>query len=192
MSAGLSSTDAQKYRKPNSRIYLKEVDEYGNVVDPGFIKAAYKKEDEFFRYRSDKLNDEAVVANLVEKAVYCASDAAKKAPVRDMGAYLFTIFANLADREIAHTLRTLNYEPGLIEQAFGPRSEPGRQILDRIRIREALDKVAPDIRWAIRRRACGYKVREIAKEMRISPDCLSARMRRALRILRDVLGGDVT
>jgi hypothetical protein len=58
-------------------------------VDPRFIEAAYRKEDEFFRYRADKTKDGAVVANLVEEAVYCASRAEKKEPLRDVAGYLF-------------------------------------------------------------------------------------------------------
>ena len=57
------------------RIWLHEVDPDGRRVDPRFIEAGYGKEQQFFRYRADKLKDEAVIANLVERAVYRASRA---------------------------------------------------------------------------------------------------------------------
>ena len=86
------------------RIWLHEVDPDGRRVDPRFIEAGYGKEQEFFRYRADKLKDEAVIANLAEEAVYRASRAKKTEPIRDIGGYLFRVFANLADREIARSL----------------------------------------------------------------------------------------
>jgi DNA-directed RNA polymerase specialized sigma24 family protein len=190
MSVVLSVPDVHKHRKPKSRIWLKDVDSRGKAVDPRFIEAGYQKEDEFFRYRSDKLNDKAVVANLVEEAVYRASRAAKKQPLRDVGGYLFTVFSNLADREIARAPRTLNCEPKLLENMCS-RSEAGKHILDRIHIREILDQMPPDVRWAYLRRNFGFEVQEIAKEMNISADCLSTRMRRVLQTLQRLLGDDV-
>jgi DNA-directed RNA polymerase specialized sigma24 family protein len=181
MSVTLSLPDEQKYRKQKSRIWLSEVDSRGIAVDPRFIEAAYRKESEFFRYRTDKLKDEAVVANLAEEAVYCASRAAKKEPLRDVSGYLFKVFCNLADKEIARSPQTISYEPQLLENFPKARMENGQQIIDHIQIREILDELDPDLRWAIRRRTLGFEVQEIAKAMNISADCLSTRMRRGLR-----------
>jgi DNA-directed RNA polymerase specialized sigma24 family protein len=191
MSVALNSPDVHKHRKPNSRIWLKDVDSRGKPVDPRFIEVGYKKEDEFFRYRSDILNDEAVIANLVEEAVYCASRATKKQPLRDAGGYLFTVFSNLADREIARAPRVLYYEPELLASVPRPDSQSGKKILDRIQIREILDQMAPDVRWAYLRRDFGFEIQDIAKELNISADCLSTRMRRALQALQRLLGDDV-
>ena len=191
MSVTLSLPDEQQYWRPKSRIWLSKVDVRGAPVDPRFIDAAYRKEDHFFRYRADKLKDEAVVANLVEDAVYYASRAEKKEPLRDVAGYLFRVFSNLADKEIARSSHTINY--GLPENFPKAPADNGQGIINQIQIREILDRLEPDLRWAITRRTLGYEVREIAKAMNISADCLSTRMRRALkqtlhRLLSDDLG----
>lgn len=181
MSVTLSLPDEQRHRKPKSRIWLSQVDARGGSVDPRFIEAAYRKEDHFFRYRADKLKDEAVVANLVEEAVYCASRAEKNEPLRDVAGYLFRVFSNLADKEIARSSHTVNCGPHLLENFPKAPADNGQRIINQIQIREILDKLEPDLRWAITRRTLGYEVQEIAKAMNISADCLSTRMRRALK-----------
>ena len=139
----------------SDRIWLKEVDADGRTVDPRFIEAGYRKENEFFRYRSDKLKDEAIIANLIEEAVYRASRANNQKPLRDVGGYLFKIFSRLADREIARSSRTVSCETGLLDNLRGSRSEKNLHVLNRIRIREILDAIEPDLRWAIERRILG-------------------------------------
>jgi DNA-directed RNA polymerase specialized sigma24 family protein len=192
MSVASSLPDVHKHRKANSRIWLRDVDSRGKSVDPRFIEVGYQKEDDFFRYRSDKLNDEAVVANLVEEAVYRASRADKKEPIRDVGGYLFRVFSNLADREIARALHMFSCEAEVLANLPCPHTEAAKHILDRIEFRETLDQMPPDMRWAFVRRKFGFEVQEIAKEMNISPDCLSTRMRRALKqTLERLLGNDV-
>ena len=190
MSVTLSLPDEQKHRKRNSRIWLSAVDPRGIAVDPRFIETAYRKEDEFFRYRVDKLKDEAVVANLVEEAVYSASRAAKKEPLRDVAGYLFRVFSNLADKEIARAPQTVNCEPLLLENSSRAATENAQQIINQIQVREILDEMDPDLRWAIMRRTLGYEVQEIAKALNISPDCLSTRMLRGLKETLQRLLGD--
>ena len=73
------------------------------------------------------------------------------------------------------------------------RTESYQQIVDRIQVPEILDPLERDVRWAITRRTLGYEVQKIAREMNISADCLSTRIRRAVkrssrRLLGDNLG----
>ena len=173
------------------RIWLHEVDPDGRRVDPRFIEAGYGKEQEFFRYRADKLKDEAVIANLVEKAVYRASRAKRTEPISDIGGYLFRVFANLADREIARSPRIVSCEPVLADNLRRSRSQAGQQIIDRIQVREIFEAMEPALRWAVERYTLGYGLQEIANEMDVSADCLSKRIRRGLKYtLKRLLGDD--
>jgi DNA-directed RNA polymerase specialized sigma24 family protein len=177
--------------QPSNRIWLKDVDGDGRTVDPRFIEAGYRKENEFFRYRSDKLRDKAIIANLIEEAVYRASRANNQKPLRDVGGYLFKVFSRLADREIARSPRAFSCETGSLDNLRGCPPEPHHHVLNRIHVREILDAIEPDLRWAVERRILGYEVQEIASEIQISADCLSTRMRRGLKCaLKRLLGED--
>jgi len=191
MSATLFIPDKENNPKLSNRIWLNEVDPDGKLVDRRFIKAGYEKEKEFFRYRSDQLEDEAVIANLVEEAVYRASRATKKEPLKDVGGYLFRVFSNLADREIARNPRTVNCDRISLENLPHSRCEIAEHVINCIHVSEILDAMEPNLRWAIERRTLGYGVQEIANEMYVSADCLSTRMRRGLKqTLKRLLGDD--
>jgi DNA-directed RNA polymerase specialized sigma24 family protein len=183
MSVELSFSDEQTKRNPSSRIWLNDVDPDGRPVDLRFVEAGYRKEADFFRYRRDELKDEAVVANLAERAVYRASRANKKEPLRDVGGYLFTVFTSLADREIARSPRTVSCEAKSLANFSKARTDFSQGIVNQIRIREILDAIDPTISWAIKMRTLGYEVQEIANKIDISADCLSTRMRRAIKRL---------
>ena len=184
MSVALSLSDKHNHRKPSSRIWLNDIDPDGRRVDPRFIEAGYRKESAFFRYRHDELQDEAVAANLIEEAVYRASRARKREPLDDVDAYLFTVFANLVDREISRSPRTLNFEPQALQNLSNSGPETTRRIITRIEIEELLGTVDGTTREAIEMRSLGYEVQEIARLFNISADCLSTRIRRALKTLK--------
>jgi DNA-directed RNA polymerase specialized sigma24 family protein len=190
MSVTLSLSDKRNQRKFTNRIWLNNVDPDGRRVDSRFIEAGYRKEEAFFRYRRDELKDDAVVANLIEEAVYRASRARKKEPLDNLDAYLFTVFTNLADREIARTSQAVDIEPEMLQNLHGAGSEPARHIINRIEIERLLGAMDPTLRWAIEMRTLGYEVQEIAGMIDISPDCLSTRIRRGLKILKRLLSDD--
>ena len=100
------------------------------------------------------------------------------------------MFTSLADREIARAPRTVNFEAKSLANSLKARTDFDQGIINRIRICEILDAIDPTLRWAIEMRTLGYEVQEIANKIDISADCLSARMRRAIklklkRLLRD-------
>jgi hypothetical protein len=80
--------------------WIRSLDENGALVDNRFAQAAYEKIRDLRLYRAHELLDEAVRADLVEKAVYSASRAEKSEPVRDVKAYVFATFARLVDAQI--------------------------------------------------------------------------------------------
>ena len=190
MSVAPPFSDREDYAKRSSRIWLHEIDPDGRRVDPRFIEAGYGKEQEFFRYRADKLRDEAVIANLVEEAVYRASRAKKTEPVSDIGGYLFRVFANLADREISRNPRIVSCEPVLADDLRRSWCHAGKQIVDRVQVREIFEAMEPALRWAVERYTLGYGLEEIANEMDVSADCLSKRIRRGLKYTLKRLLGD--
>jgi hypothetical protein len=80
--------------------WIRPVDEKGLEVDGKFAEAAYEKARDFRMYRAQDLGDEAIRAELVEKAVYAASRARSRETIRDVKSYVFATFARLVDERI--------------------------------------------------------------------------------------------
>lgn len=171
--------------------WIRPVDNEGFRADKTFVEAAYLKANDFRLYRWRELTDEAVRADLVEKAVYAASRAQCGDSVRDPKGYVFTTFARLADAYIARE-NALTATPASELEQLQIRSTPAKlsevDDLDRGILRgQILMVMPPEDRWAWERRLAGYEVQEIAADLNISPDCLSTRMRRAAKEAARVL-----
>lgn len=153
----------------------------GCKVDVRFAQAAYQKARDLRRYRGDKLQDEAVRAGLVEKAVYAASRAGKSVPILDAKAYVFTTFARLVDEYIAKDDR-LNIQTTERLEELPVRVLQSRfdSLEDRVYRREVLDAMRPEDRQLWEKRMLGYEIEEMAKDLGVTSDCLSARARRGL------------
>lgn len=162
------------------RIWISEIDPTGQPVDPAFIEAGYRKEKDLFRLRRREFPDDARVASLIEEAVYRASRAVRKEPVRDAGGYLYRVYVNLLDEEIAKQVRTVSGEDRLLEH-LANLSSATPDITEQIYGRELLDAMDPETRFVWERRLLGYEVQEIAREINVTPDCLSTRLRRGAK-----------
>lgn len=162
--------------------WIRDVDDRGNTVDRRFVNAAYQKVGDFRRYRRNDLRDDAVRAELVEKAVYISSRAEKAAPVRDIPAYLFRTFMRLVDADISRENIVEHHETAKLDRLIAANRRSSVSELElAIARREVLDAMDEETRWACTRRLYGYEVQEIAAQLNISPDCLSTRLRRGIR-----------
>ncbi|MBV9268594.1 MAG: sigma-70 family RNA polymerase sigma factor [Acidobacteriaceae bacterium] len=182
----MSSAARPKYLDPPQTedqgfFWIHPVDKEGFEVDPSFIEAAHQKARDLRAYRADELLDDAIRAELVEAAVYAASRARKENPVRDPKRYLFATFARLVDERISKDRLVRHQAPEELEQLPLASSCAPESIERRILCDEILHAMDPEDRWAWQRRVLGYEIREIAIELNITADCLSTRMRRALR-----------
>jgi DNA-directed RNA polymerase specialized sigma24 family protein len=187
-------TDFLDTRSDRERVFfwIRPVDDAGFVVDKVFAEAAYTRAQQLRLYRWRELTDEAVRANLVERAVYAASRARAGNSIEDPKGYVFTAFARLVDRYIAGQptlVDTSNLELEQLPQSVGyAKSSSVHNLDDEIFQNQILDAMPHQDRWAWERRIHGYEVQEIAATLNVSADCLSTRMRRcareAARILR--------
>lgn len=190
MSVALSFFKTEPSINAARRIWISEIDPAGYRVDPVFIEAGYRKEKDLFRLRRREFPDDARVASLIEEAVYRASRAVRKEPVRDTGGYLYRVYANLLDEEIAKQVRTVSGEDRLLEH-LANLSGATPDITEQIYGRELLDAMDSETRFAWERRLLGYEIQEIAREIHITPDCLSTRLRRgAKQAMKGLLGNE--
>lgn len=176
---------------PNQDVFfwIRPVDDRGFCVDPGFAEAAYEKARDFRLYRAQDLRDEAVRAELVERAVYAASRARKRDIIRDAKSYLFATFARLVDEHIKKDRGVEHKEPVEIDRYPGTirMADSGSDIHDAILQQQLLEAMSPEDRLIWQRRLLGYEVNEIAAELNISPNCLSARIKRGIDDVRHIL-----
>src|SRR5436305_11062 len=95
-------TDISANRTEQEEVFfwIRSNDEDGKV-DQVFAKAAYSKARDLRFYRWKELSDQAIRANLVERAVFLASRSQRGSSVKDPEGYLFTVFARLVDRFIS-------------------------------------------------------------------------------------------
>jgi DNA-directed RNA polymerase specialized sigma24 family protein len=159
--------------------WISPTDERGIPVDKEFAEAAYRKANHLRRYRSRELRDEAIRANLVETAVYKCSRAQREEPLGDIAGYLFLTFKRLVDEWIARDQRIQHHPDVQLDRYNSPKPSFG-DLDAAVARREALDAMDAESRWAWERRLVGFQVQEIARELNITPDCLSTRLRRGM------------
>jgi DNA-directed RNA polymerase specialized sigma24 family protein len=171
--------------------WIGSVDEDGALVDKRFAQAAYEKVRDFRLYRAHELLDEAVRADLVEKAVYAASRAEKSEPVRDVKAYVFATFARFVDERIIKERDLEHASLSELEQLHamhtGSLARRSTNVEDAIVRREILDAMPPGDRRIWERRLLGYRVQQIAADMNVSAKCMSMRMNRAIDRVAETL-----
>ena len=171
--------------------WIPPVDDKGFAVEKAFADAAYSKAQELRLYRWRELTDEAIRANLVESAVYAASRAQNTAPIEDPKGYVYTAFTRLVDRYISKQSVSRQTPESEIEQlpeaGIYAKSDSFGDLDDAILRSQILNAMSPEDRWPWERRLLGYEVQEIAAELKVSPDCLSTRMRRSAREAAQVL-----
>ncbi len=188
MSSSAPAFSPDAFENEDVFFWIRPIDDRGVEVDPDFAEAAYEKARDFRLYRAKELRDEAVRADLVERAVYAASRARKRDLIRDTKAYLFATFARLVDEQIKRDRGLEHKPPAEIDlhsgttRASGP-SEIHRSILQD----QLLAAMSAEDRLIWKRRLVGYEVNEIAAELNITPNCLSVRIKRGVEDVRHIL-----
>ena len=168
--------------------WIRPVDEEGQPVDPELAQVAYSKGEELRVYRRRELTDDAVRADLVERAVYTTSRIRRSTDIQEPAGYILTTFSRMVDRYIARANARLQ----TAESELLDRYHSGAPVLSRSVTPEDLDNAvlaeqiinaipADEDRWCWKCRLLGYEVQEIASDLNVSPECLSMRMRRSAK-----------
>jgi hypothetical protein len=166
-----------------SLIWIPDTDANGTLADAEFTQVAYLSQFDFFQYRADELTDPAIRAELLEKAVFRASKAKKRAHVEDRRRYLFRTYASLVDATIAGHPKTSPAEPLAFDylSSAGTNQRAEEELTNRIYQREVLDAMPDDARHLWEMRLFGYSFEEMADELDETADTLNARARRGAK-----------
>jgi RNA polymerase sigma factor (sigma-70 family) len=140
----------------------------------------------FWLYKKDRKGrpiDNAIlkIAEELQSAVEAASQATRNSTIENPPGYLTSVYK--IDKFLARKKRLVQADDSFLEvlsNTEGPESFEDA-MHDRLLVEKILKAMDPDTRRICQWRLQGYSMREIAKELKITPGCLSVRYRRGLK-----------
>jgi RNA polymerase sigma factor (sigma-70 family) len=172
-------------------LWLNETDEHGNPLDPKILKAARELEPTFFGYRQKEIGCHSLANTIAQAAVEAASKAIHGRPVENPRAYLFSVFTRkmnrFLDRQSRHIVlddlssRHIALDDLSNDNFNKTMKTPDDQPVERqLSLLELLDCMDEETRHISNLRFQGYSMAEIAQQLSISSNTLSARYRRGI------------
>jgi DNA-directed RNA polymerase specialized sigma24 family protein len=163
------------------QFWLSETDEHGNPLDPEILKAAQELGPTFFGYRQREIGCESLTNTIAQAAVEAASNATHARPVENPKAYLLSVFTRKMNRFLARQARQValdDLSDGKFKKTMKtPNDKPVER---RLSLLELLDSMDNETRRISNLRFQGYSMAEIATQLSISSNTLSARYRRGI------------
>jgi DNA-directed RNA polymerase specialized sigma24 family protein len=163
------------------QLWLSEIDEEGNALDPDILKAARELEPTFLRYRQNEIGCESMTNTIAQKAVEAASNAAHGRPVENPKAYLLSVFMRRVNRFLDRQARNVALDDLSDDHLKKVMKASDENPIERqLSLHELLDCMDEETRRVSLLRFQGYSMTEIADQMSVTRACLSVRYRRGL------------
>jgi DNA-directed RNA polymerase specialized sigma24 family protein len=171
-------------------LWIAPFDRDGHIVDPSLIEAAQQIKDAFFRYRRTLLRDEAVILDLIEKAVHRASRSRNGRALDNPVPYLFRIFMHLANAEIRKECLLVPLKDRVLYRRADCDVPPDLdEALDR---RMAIEKLTPRMYRLLMARSMDVSIRQIAEAGGVKPNTIYKRISRTKKARKKLLDGNST
>ena len=170
--------------RPERRIWVRPSDDRGNPVDPRLEQAAYAIEGTALAYRQDELRDDTCAITLLEAAVHIGSRAARQDQLASPAAYLRRIFQRLVDAEVENRRRLVSIEAVALDQEVAARDGRIEDIERSLLVESLLERLDFETRDIVEARMFGKGVAEIARDLGVTPNCVSQRLKNGLERLR--------
>ena len=162
-------------------LWLNETDEHGNPFDPKILKAARELEPTFFGYRQKEIGCQSLANTIAQAAVEAASKAIHGRPVENPRAYLFSVFTRKMNRFLDRQARHIALDDLSNDNLNKTMKRPDDQRVERqLSLLELLDCMDEETRHTANLRFQGYSMAEIAQQLSVSSNTLSARYRRGI------------
>jgi DNA-directed RNA polymerase specialized sigma24 family protein len=162
-------------------LWLSEIDEEGNALDPDILNAAQELESTFFRYRQKEIGCESLTNTIAQAAVEAASRATHGRPVENPRAYLLSVFTRKMNRFLDRRARNVALDDLPVDHLNKIMKTPNDNSIEhRLSILELLDCMDEETRRISNLRFQGYSMTEIAQLLSIKRTSLSVRYRRGL------------
>ena len=163
------------------QLWLSETDKDGKPLDPQILKAAQELGATFFGYRQREIGCESLTNTIAQAAVEAASKATHGRPVENPRAYLLSVFTRKMNRFLERQARHIALDD-LSNENFNktmktPNDKPVEHQLSLLELMDCMDE---ETRRISNLRFQGYSMTEIAQQLSISSNTLSARYRRGI------------
>jgi RNA polymerase sigma factor (sigma-70 family) len=163
------------------QLWLSETDKHGKPLDPEILKAAQELGPTFFGYRQREIGCESLTNTIAQAAVEAASKATHGRPVENPRAYLLSVFTRKMNRFLDRQARHIALDD-LSNDNFNKtmKTPDDRPVERQLSLLELLDCMDAETRRISNLRFQGYSMTEIAQQLSISSNTLSARYRRGI------------
>jgi RNA polymerase sigma factor (sigma-70 family) len=164
------------------RFWLYKKDRKGRPIDKAILKVAEEIGPDLAPYGQKEVDGESSSNGTLQSAVEAASQATQNSTIENPPGYLTSVYKRIVDKFLARKKRLVLYDSFLEVLANTEGLESFEDAMhDRLLVEKILEAMDPDTRRICQWRLQGYSIREIAKELKITPDCLSVRYRRGLK-----------
>jgi RNA polymerase sigma factor (sigma-70 family) len=164
------------------RFWLYKKDRKGGPTDKAILKMSEEIGD-LAPYGQKEVDCESTSNGMLKSAAEAASQVRQNSTIENPPGYLRSVYKRIIDKFLARKKRFVPADDSFLE-VLATTEGPGSfedAMHDRLLIEKILKAMDPDTRRICQWRLQGYSMREIAKELKIKPDCLSVRYRRGLR-----------
>ena len=165
------------------RFWVHDKDKTGQPLDDKFLKAADEIGTDLARYRHQEIDCESTSNAMLQSAVEAASKATRGTPIENPPGYLTSVYKHIVDRFLARKKKLVAVDDSFLEDLANSEFAASFEdtIHSRLLVEKLLNAMDPDTRQICQWRLQGYSMHEIAKELHITPNCLSVRYTRGLK-----------
>jgi len=172
------------------RFWIHKKDAQGKPLNEQLVTAAEEAAPTLARYRQQEINCESTTNQLLQAAVEAASKAERQVPIRNTIGYITFVYKRLVDRFLDRENKVVPVEDSFLETLAdsGARNSFEDAIHNRLMLEKILDHMDPDTRRICLWRLQGYSINEIAKELGMKPNTVSAQYIRGIEKAAESVG----
>jgi RNA polymerase sigma factor (sigma-70 family) len=161
---------------------LHDKDKEGRPLDKTNFKIAEEIGPDFARYRQEKVDGEST-SNALQSPAEAASQAGRNSKTESSLGYLTPVYKRIVNKFLARKKGLVPVNDSFLEDLanFEKRQSCEDTIHKRLLVEKILTAMDPDTQRICQWRLQGYSMREIAEELKITPNCLSVRYTRGLK-----------
>ena len=165
------------------RFWIHKKDDKGRPLDEKIVKAAEEVAPTLARYRQHEIRCESTTNAMLQAAVEAASRAKRTKPIDNPIGYLTFAYKRIVDRFLNREKKLVPVDDTFLEDLSNSRGNTSfEEVLhNRLLLEKLLNSMDTETRQVFDWRLRGFSMNEIAKELRITPNSLSARYTRGLK-----------
>jgi RNA polymerase sigma factor (sigma-70 family) len=165
------------------RLWLFEKDRKGRPIDKAILKIAEEIGPDLAPSGQKKVDCESTSNGMLQSALEGVSQATQNTTIENPPGYLTSVCKRIVDKFLARKKRLVLADDSFLEVLANTEGAGSFEdaMHDRLFVEKILKAMDPDTRRICHWRLQGYSMREIAKELKITPDCLSVRYTRGLK-----------